>query len=149
MANRAAKTLAPASPGNGGTKTAEPSFTVMIVDDVQDIRELYEHFFEYHGARVITAADGISALQVVLFHRPDVIVLDVAMPQITGLDVIRSLKGDPRTAGIPVVVVSGQHDVRHAALEAGADAYVRKPVMPDELMTQVQRVLRHSAHKRH
>ena len=119
-----------------------PPFTVMIVDDVQDIRELYERFFEYEGARVITAADGVSALQVVLFHRPDVIILDVAMPQINGVDVIRSLKGDPRTREIPVVVVSGQHDMRKTALEAGADAYVRKPVLPDQLLQQVKRTLR-------
>jgi len=120
-----------------------PPFTVMIVDDVQDIRELYERFFEYEGARVITAADGVSALQVVLFHRPDVIILDVAMPQINGVDVIRSLKGDPRTREIPVVVVSGHHDMRKTALEAGADAYVRKPVLPDQLLQQVKRTLRH------
>jgi CheY-like chemotaxis protein len=119
-----------------------PPFTVMIVDDVQDIRELYERFFEYEGARVITAADGVSALQVVLFHRPDVILLDLAMPQFSGLDVIRSLKGDPRTREIPVVVVSGHHDIRKAALEAGADAYVRKPVLPDQLLEQVKRTLR-------
>jgi CheY-like chemotaxis protein len=129
------------------TKAAEPSekaapFTVMIVDDVQDIRELYERFFEYEGARVITAADGVSALQVVLFHRPDVIILDIAMPRFTGIDVIRSLKGDPRTREIPVVVVSGHHDIRKAALEAGADAYVRKPVLPDQLLEQVKRTLR-------
>jgi CheY-like chemotaxis protein len=127
---------------------SEPEFTVMIVDDVQDILDLYEHYFEAQGARVITAGDGISALEVVLFQRPDVIVLDVAMPQITGLDVIRSLKGDPRTRNIPIVVVSGQHDVRRSALEAGADAYVRKPVLPDELLAQVQRVLRGASYKR-
>jgi len=128
--------------------TERAPFTVMIVDDVQDIRELYEHFFEAEGARVITAADGVSALQVVLFHRPDVIILDLAMPRFTGFDVIRSLKGDPRTREIPVVVVSGQHDVRKAALEAGADAYIRKPVLPDQLLQQVKRTLRtpHTAH---
>jgi CheY-like chemotaxis protein len=126
---------------NGPDEKTTP-ITVMIVDDVQDIRELYERFFEYEGARVITAADGVSALQVVLFHRPDVIILDIAMPRFTGIDVIRSLKGDPRTREIPVVVVSGHHDIRKAALEAGADAYVRKPVLPDQLMEQVKRTLR-------
>lgn len=137
--------------GNGeGTATSAPTFTVMIVDDVQDIRELYERFFEFEGARVITAEDGVSALQVVLFHRPDVIILDLAMPRISGLDVIRSLKGDPRTREIPVVVLSGQHDVRKSALEAGADAYIRKPVLPDQLLDQVKRTLRspHPSHGR-
>ena len=127
---------------------SEPPFTVMIVDDVQDIRDLYERYFELEGVRAITAADGVSALQVVLFQKPDVIVLDLAMPQITGVDVIRSLKGDDRTRAIPVVVVSGQHDVRASALAAGADAYIQKPVLPQQLLAQVRRAMRTSAQKR-
>jgi CheY-like chemotaxis protein len=145
----------PRSAGSAGaadvpaeTAPAEAPFTVMIVDDVQDIRELYERYFELEGARAITAADGVSALQVVLFQRPDVIVLDFAMPQITGVDVIRSLKGDDRTRGIPVVVVSGQHDVRASALEAGADAYIQKPVLPQKLLAEVRRAMRGAAQKR-
>jgi CheY-like chemotaxis protein len=134
--------------GPGGSGTMDRSLTVMIVDDVQDIRDLYEQFFELQGARVITAESGVSALQVVLFHRPDVIVLDFAMPLLTGHDVIRSLKGDARTRTIPVVVVSGQHDARRAALEAGADAYIQKPVLPDRLLAEVLRVLRLPAERR-
>ena len=83
-----------------------------------------------------------SALQVVLFHKPDAIVLDIAMPVMTGNDVISSLKGDARTRSIPIVVVSGQHDARRPALEAGADAYIQKPVLPDRLLSEVRRVLR-------
>jgi len=139
------------SEGTGGPQPpaeAKEPFTVMIVDDVQDIRDLYERYFELEGARAITASDGVSALQVVLFQRPDVIVLDFAMPQITGVDVIRSLKGDDRTRSIPVVVVSGQHDVRASALEAGADAYIQKPVLPQKLLAEVRRAMRDSAQKR-
>jgi two-component system response regulator MprA len=110
----------------------------MIVEDAQDIRELYERFFEMNGARTITAADGVSALQVVLFQRPDVILLDVAMPRISGVDVIRSLKGDPRTQGIPIIVVSGQHDVRRTVLDAGADVFIQKPALPDRLLAEVR-----------
>jgi CheY-like chemotaxis protein len=126
----------------------DPSFTVMIVDDVQDIRDLYERFFEIEGVRVITAEDGVSALQVVLFQRPDVIVLDLAMPRVTGTDVIGSLKGDPRTRTIPILVVSGQHDARRVAIEAGADAYIQKPVLPDRLLSEVKRLLRAARRKR-
>ena len=129
-----------------GAKDTNGPLTVMIVDDVQDIRDLYERFFEMHGARVITAADGISALEVVLFQRPDVIILDVAMPQITGVDVIRSLKGDRRTREIPIVAVSGQYDVEQPVMEAGADAFVQKPILPDQLWKQVQRTMTTARH---
>jgi len=124
------------------------TLTVMIVDDVQDIRDLYEQFFEMQGARVITAESGVSALQVVLFHRPDVIVLDIAMPLLSGNDVISSLKGDTRTRTIPIVVVSGQPDARRAALAAGADAYIQKPVLPDRLLAEVLRVVRTPGRRR-
>jgi chemosensory pili system protein ChpA (sensor histidine kinase/response regulator) len=134
--------LRPVPDASRGEATADPILTVMIVDDVQDIRDLYERFFEMEGARVITAESGVSALQVVLVHRPDAIVLDIAMPLLTGNDVIRSLKGDARTRTIPIVVVSGQHDAKRAALEAGADAYLQKPVLPDRVFAEVQRVLR-------
>src|SRR5688572_17995230 len=117
--HRAAKPSAGSRIGGGSAASMEPSFTVMIVDDVQDIRDLYERFFEIEGARVITAEDGVSALQVVLFQRPDIIILDLAMPRVTGTDVIGSLKGDPRTRTIPILVVSGQHDARRIALDAG------------------------------
>ena len=144
MDDRVARSVA-AGPSAG---SAVETLTVMIVDDVQDIRDLYEQFFEMQGARVITAESGVSALQVVLFHRPDVIVLDIAMPLLSGNDVISSLKGDTRTRTIPIVVVSGQPDARRAALAAGADAYIQKPVLPDRLLAEVLRVVRTPGRRR-
>lgn len=144
MDDRVARSVA-AGPS---AESAVETLTVMIVDDVQDIRDLYEQFFEMQGARVITAESGVSALQVVLFHRPDVIVLDIAMPLLSGNDVISSLKGDTRTRTIPIVVVSGQPDARRAALAAGADVYIQKPVLPDRLLAEVLRVVRTPGRRR-
>jgi CheY-like chemotaxis protein len=114
--------------------------SVLIVDDVEDTRRLYEHFFNFKGARTTTAADGASALRSVGLERPDVIVLDLAMPKVTGWDVLRSLKSDLATQTIPVIVVSGQ-DARDSALAIGAASYCEKPCLPSDLLAEVLRVL--------
>jgi two-component system, cell cycle response regulator DivK len=121
--------------------------SVLIVDDVADTRELYEHYLHFRGIQVTTAADGVAALQAVGLERPDVIVLDLAMPRMTGWDVIRALKSDIRTRGIAIVALSGQ-GARQTALEAGADSYLEKPCLPDQLLAEVLRVLRDQSGRR-
>ena len=98
------------------------------------------------GVRVIATADGVAGLQAVLWEQPDVIVLDLAMPRMTGWEALQSLKTDPRTRGIPVIVVSGQGR-REEAMASGADSYCSKPCLPDALLREIQRVLRESARK--
>jgi len=132
-----AKTL----PSRGAGPSALRDLTILIVDDIEDTRSLYQHYFEFQGARVMTAADGEAALRLAAAERPDVIVLDLAMPRMTGWDVLRSLKSDARTHIIPVVVVSGQ-TARRSALEAGADRYCEKPCLPPDLLTEVLRARR-------
>jgi two-component system, cell cycle response regulator DivK len=122
------------------SKAGPSSFTVLIVDDVEDTRDLYAEYFKFKGARVLTAADGLSALAVLQQERPDVVVLDLAMPGVTGWDVIRRMKADAATCSIPIVVLSGQ-SARESACEAGADSYLSKPCIPDVLMDEVTRVL--------
>jgi CheY-like chemotaxis protein len=137
----------PAGPGSGKSASssagpaASRALTILVVDDVEDTRSLYRHYFEYQGARVFTAADGAAALEIAAAEEPDVIVLDLAMPRITGWDVLRALKSDVRTHRIPVVVLSGQ-SARQSALEAGADRYCEKPCLPPDLLAEVLRVRR-------
>jgi CheY-like chemotaxis protein len=121
--------------------SAARELTVLIVDDVEDTRVLYGHYFEYQGARVFTAADGMAALDLAVAEQPDVIVLDLAMPRMTGWDVLGALKNDARTHGIPVLVLSGQ-GARQSALEAGADRYCEKPCLPPDLLAEVLRLRR-------
>jgi CheY-like chemotaxis protein len=128
-------------PSGSGQVSPSVRLSVLVVDDVADTRELYQRYFEFQGARVITAGDGVAALQAAVFERPDVIVLDLAMPGMTGWEVIRSLKNSPMTRRIPIVVLSGQ-GARDTALQAGADSYREKPCLPDELMGEVLRILR-------
>ena len=115
--------------------------SVLIVDDVDDTRELYERFMQFQGARVMTARDGVEALQAVSFEAPDVIVLDLAMPRMTGWETIRNLRGNRATRRIPIIAVSGQR-AKEEALEAGADSYLEKPCLPNELLAEILRVLR-------
>jgi CheY-like chemotaxis protein len=114
---------------------------ILVVEDVEDTRELYRHFFDYHGMGVATAPDGLAALQSVAVDRPDVIVLDLAMPRMTGWEVLRALKRRIRTRHIPILAVSGVGTAQ-SALDAGADAFLEKPCQPSQLLEEVLRVAR-------
>jgi CheY-like chemotaxis protein len=113
----------------------------MVVDDYADTRDMYERYLAFRGTRVISAVDGDDAIHLIGMDRPDVIVLDLAMPRVTGWDVLRQLKGSGKTRTIPVIVLSGQN-ARDRALAAGADSYVEKPCVPEDLMREILRVLR-------
>jgi two-component system cell cycle response regulator DivK len=114
--------------------------TVLLVDDVAGIRRMYEAYFESKGVGIITAADGMSALMAVGNERPDIIVLDLSMPAMSGWDVIRHLKQEPWTRTIPIIALSGL-DERESALEAGANSYVAKPCLPVDLHNEILRLL--------
>jgi two-component system cell cycle response regulator DivK len=117
---------------------------ILIVEDNEDTRLLYERYLSAQGFRVQTATDGVQALamsQVV--ERPDVIVMDLSMPHLDGLEATRRLKADPRTAAIPVIACTGRllSVFVERALEAGCAAYLVKPCLPRELLAEVRRVL--------
>jgi putative two-component system response regulator len=117
---------------------------VLIADDRESIRALFHRLLSEDGHDVVLAPDGASALAAVHRHRPDVILLDVAMPLINGLEVCRQLKADPETRLTPVVLVSGQSELidRLNGIEAGADEYLSKPVHPHELCARVRSLSR-------
>jgi CheY-like chemotaxis protein len=115
----------------------------MAVDDDHVIRGLLEVNLEMEGHQVITAVDGADALSKVRTERPDLILLDVMMPNVNGWQVAEALKGDPDTRHIPIVFLSAramEADVRKGT-DLGVQAYVTKPFDPIDLMELVNRLI--------
>jgi CheY-like chemotaxis protein len=120
---------------------AEP--TVLVVDDDPVIQKLLQVNFEMEGYTVLTASDGLEGLERARADTPDVIICDIMMPRMDGLEVARTLKGDPATAGIPILLLSAkaqQADVA-AGQASGADDYVTKPFDPLDLLQRVAGLL--------
>ena len=117
---------------------------VLVVDDTESVRSLFRKLLSSDGHDVVAAADGAAALEAVQRHRPDVVLLDVDMPTMSGLEVCRRLKADPVTRLTPVVMVTGQTDLndRLRGIEAGADEFLSKPVHPQELRVRVRSLSR-------
>lgn len=116
---------------------------ILIAEDERDIRELITFTLEFGGFQVIAATNGQEAIELARQHRPDLIILDVRMPKMTGYEACRILKSQEETRAIPVVFLSakGQEAEIRQGMEAGADAYILKPFAPDELIQQVQSLL--------
>jgi len=118
--------------------------TVLVVDDETDILELVTFNLERQQFNVLTADNGISAVQIAKEKLPDMIVLDLMLPGMDGFSVYKELRADPRTSGIPVLMLTAKGEVndRIAGLELGADDYVTKPFSPRELMLRVRALLK-------
>lgn len=117
--------------------------TVLVVEDDPTILQLLEVNFEMEGFTVLRAEDGMLGLEAARAKQPDVIVSDVMMPNMSGLEMVTELKADPDTAGIPVILLSAKaqgSDVRQG-IEAGADDYVTKPFEPLDLIDRVNSLL--------
>lgn len=121
----------------------EEQQTVLVADDDEDVLELVAFRLSRAGYRTVTARDGREALAVVEAERPDLSVLDVAMPELDGLEVTRRLREGRATRGMPIILLtalSQERDVR-AGILAGADAYIRKPFSHRELRARVDAML--------
>lgn len=116
---------------------------ILVADDERDIRELIGFTLRFAGFEVVLVADGIAAIEQAPLEQPDLILLDVRMPRVTGYDVCRHLKEDPATSAIPIVFLSakGQEGEIQEGLDSGAVEYIVKPFTPDDLTEQVRDVL--------
>jgi DNA-binding response OmpR family regulator len=115
--------------------------TILVVDDEPRIATLARDYLEHAGFAVVTAGDGPTALATVRQRRPDLVVLDLGLPGLDGLDVTRQLRRD---SSIPIVMLTARDDEldKLLGLELGADDYVTKPFSPRELVARVRAVLR-------
>jgi two-component system, OmpR family, alkaline phosphatase synthesis response regulator PhoP len=121
-----------------------PQSTVLIVDDNPQNVELLQAFLESLPVKLVTAVDGLDALKKVDEHNPDLVLLDIMMPQMSGFQVCRKLKGDARTRDIQVLMVTALNELGdiEQANECGTDDFVSKPVNKIELLTRVKSLLR-------
>lgn len=116
---------------------------ILIAEDEPDIRDLVEFTLKYAGHQVVTAINGAVAVEIVPKEMPDLILMDVRMPKMTGYEACRALKGIESVAHIPVVFLSakGQESEIEEGLGAGAYEYILKPFAPDQLIRRVQEIL--------
>jgi DNA-binding response OmpR family regulator len=117
---------------------------VLVVEDEPDIRNLIAFHLARDGFRCRTASTGPEALWAVRSHPPDLVVLDLMLPEMTGLEVCRRLRQERETAALPIIMLTARTDEvdRVLGLELGADDYVAKPFSPKELLARVRAVLR-------
>lgn len=117
--------------------------TVMIIEDEPDAAELFAEMMRVNGFRVIKMFSSAPAIPIISQEKPDVILLDIMMPDISGLEVLRYMRREPDLANIPVIVVSAKSmpgDIK-TGLEAGASLYLTKPVGFQDLKQAVEKVL--------
>ncbi|MDQ6742130.1 MAG: response regulator transcription factor [Candidatus Dormibacteraeota bacterium] len=118
-----------------------PVKTVLVADDEPQIVQLVRDYLEHGGFAVLVARDGVSALELARSRRPDLVVLDLGLPALDGLDVTRALR---REGALPIIMLTARDDEsdKLVGLELGADDYVVKPFSPKELVARVRAVLR-------
>ncbi len=121
--------------------------TVMVVDDSLTMRKVLSRTLEREGYQVVTAKDGMDALQILQETRPDIILLDIEMPRMDGFEFARNVRGDADTAGIPIIMISSRTAEKHQshAREIGVNAFLGKPVQDDDLLAEIGRQLSQSA----
>lgn len=127
--------------GSGDEAGAGPGPLVLLVDDYQDAREMYLEYLKGSGFRVIEAATGEAALAIAFATPPDIIVLDLRLPDMDGWTAADRLKTDPRTRHIPVIVLTGRDaptDPNHPH-HTRCDAWLTKPCLPEALAAEILR----------
>jgi CheY-like chemotaxis protein len=125
---------------NGQEKTP----TVLVVDDNQQNLELLQAYLEDMDCRTVPAHDGVEALKIIGKDPPDLILLDVMMPKISGFEVCKRIKNDPKTSDIPVIMVTALNEYGdiERAIDSGTDDFLSKPVNKLELLTRVKTMLK-------
>ena len=119
---------------------------ILIVEDEANIRQLVRYNLEKEGFQVMEAADGLQGLRTAQREKPDLVLLDLMLPGMDGLEVCRTLKGAPATSALPIIMLTAKAEEvdKIIGLELGADDYMTKPFSPRELTARIKAVLRRS-----
>lgn len=123
--------------------------TILIVEDEKDIVKMLEYNLKKEGFKTLSAYDGEYALDLAVRKNPDLVILDLMLPGIDGLEVCKELKGNVKTASVPVIILTAkaQESDKIIGLELGADDYMTKPFSPRELVARIKAVLRRGKEK--
>ena len=116
---------------------------ILVVDDTADTREIYSLYLTSRGFTVPTARDGLSGIDAAERLHPDVVVMDLSMPDLDGVEATRRLKADSRTADIPVLILTAHPmlAVQKGALDGAADGFLTKPCLPEDLEKHLRQLL--------
>jgi two-component system cell cycle response regulator len=127
-----------------GTEIGLDGATILLVDDNLQNLELMQAYLEGLPCEIRTVTDGLEAVRSIERHQPDLVLLDVMMPRMSGFEVCQKIKSSPRTRDIPVIMVTALHEVGdiERAVESGTDDFLTKPVNKLELLTRVRSLLR-------
>ncbi len=119
---------------------------LVVIEDDQDITRLVTHYLTKEGYAVKSSQDGIRGLQLIKQEKPDLVILDLMLPEMDGLEVCKRLRADPKTSALPIIVLTakGEESDKIVGLELGADDYVTKPFSPKELVARVKALFRRS-----
>ena len=125
------------------TPLARRAGLVLIADDTRDARELYGLYLSHVGFAVHLVADGLEAVDAAMKLKPDVIVMDLSMPLLDGIEATRRLKSNRSTRSIPVILLTGYFHkaIAGGALEGGVNVFLTKPCLPEDLEAHVRRLL--------
>jgi two-component system cell cycle response regulator DivK len=126
-----------------GRPECVPDVSILLVDDFEDGLDLYREYLTYRGYRVIVARNGEEAVARARAYSPDLIMMDIRMPLMTGTDAVRILRADPSFGHVPIIALTAHamEDERVDALAAGFDELIAKPCLPDQLVLAVERIL--------
>ena len=118
--------------------------TILVVDDNEQNLELLQAYLEDLQCQTVPARDGIEALEIIKKTEPDLVLLDVMMPKMSGFEVCRRIKNNPQTANLPVIMVTALNELGdiERAIESGTDDFLSKPVNKLELITRVKTMLK-------
>ena len=125
-------------------KDREKTPIVLVVDDNQENLELLQAYLEDMDCQTVPASDGLQAMEIVADSAPDLILLDVMMPKMSGFEVCKRIKNDPKTSDIPIIIVTALNefgDIEHG-IDSGTDDFISKPVNKLELLTRVKTMLK-------
>ena len=125
-------------------KEQEKMPTVLIVDDNQQNLELLQAYLEDVDCQAVPACDGLEALEIIAKDPPDLILLDVMMPKMSGFEVCKRIKNDPKTSDIPVIMVTALNEFGdiERAIDSGTDDFLSKPVNKLELLVRIKTMLK-------